>query len=76
MALVAAARPPFGTGPGKRSCRAALAACIGPYAPPAFLVCGAAIGGVATCFAEGGSRMPTGGAGRHCENTVRRSRYS
>jgi basic amino acid/polyamine antiporter, APA family len=40
---------------------AALAACIGPYAPLAFLVCGVAIGAVATCFAEGGSRMPTSG---------------
>jgi APA family basic amino acid/polyamine antiporter len=39
----------------------ALAACIGPYAPLAFLVCGAAIGAVAICFAEGGSRMPTSG---------------
>ena len=39
----------------------ALAACIGPYAPLAFLVCGVAIGAVAICFAEGGSRMPTSG---------------
>jgi basic amino acid/polyamine antiporter, APA family len=37
---------------------AALAACIGPLA---FLVCGVAIGAVAICFAEGGSRMPTSG---------------
>jgi APA family basic amino acid/polyamine antiporter len=40
---------------------AALAACIGPYAPLAFLICGVAIGAVAICFAEGGSRMPTSG---------------
>jgi APA family basic amino acid/polyamine antiporter len=40
---------------------AALAACIGPYAPLAFLICGAAVGAVAICFAEGGSRMPTSG---------------
>lgn len=40
---------------------AALAACIGPYAPLAFLVCGAAVGAVAICFAEGGSRVPTSG---------------
>jgi basic amino acid/polyamine antiporter, APA family len=40
---------------------AALAACIGPYAPLAFLVCGIAVGAVAICFAEGGSRMPTSG---------------
>src|ERR1700678_2753040 len=40
---------------------AALAACIGPYGPLAFLVCGVAIGAVAICFAEGGSRMPTSG---------------
>jgi APA family basic amino acid/polyamine antiporter len=39
----------------------ALAACIGPYAPLAFLVCGMAVGAVAICFAEGGSRMPTSG---------------
>jgi amino acid transporter len=39
----------------------ALAACIGPYAPLAFLVCAIAIGSVATCFAEGGSRIPTSG---------------
>ncbi|MGC2162836.1 MAG: APC family permease [Silvibacterium sp.] len=39
----------------------ALAACIGPYAPLAFVVCGLAMGAVAICFAEGGSRMPTSG---------------
>jgi APA family basic amino acid/polyamine antiporter len=38
-----------------------LAAAVGPYAPLAFLVCGLAIGAVAICFAEGGSRMPTSG---------------
>jgi basic amino acid/polyamine antiporter, APA family len=40
---------------------AALAACVGPYAPLAFLACGFAIGAVAICFAEGGSRVPTSG---------------
>jgi basic amino acid/polyamine antiporter, APA family len=40
---------------------AALAANIGPYAPLAFLVCAVAIGSVAICFAEGGSRIPTSG---------------
>jgi basic amino acid/polyamine antiporter, APA family len=40
---------------------AALAACMGVYAPLAFLVCGIAIGAVAICFAEGGSRLPTSG---------------
>jgi basic amino acid/polyamine antiporter, APA family len=40
---------------------AALAAAVGPYAPLAFLACGAAIGAVALCFAEGGSRIPTSG---------------
>src|SRR6266403_6302500 len=40
---------------------AALAACVGPYAPLAFLACGVAIGAVAMCFAEGGSRVPTSG---------------
>jgi amino acid transporter len=39
----------------------ALAAAVGPYAPLAFLACGIAIGAVALCFAEGGSRMPTSG---------------
>jgi amino acid transporter len=38
-----------------------LAAAVGPYAPFAFLVCGLAIGAVAICFAEGGSRIPTSG---------------
>jgi APA family basic amino acid/polyamine antiporter len=40
---------------------AALAACIGSYAPLAFVVCAIAIGSVAICFAEGGSRVPTSG---------------
>jgi amino acid transporter len=40
---------------------AALAASVGPYAPFAFLVCGFAVGAVAICFAEGGSRVPTSG---------------
>lgn len=39
----------------------ALAACIGPYAPLAFLACGIAIASVAVCLAEGGSRIPTSG---------------
>ena len=39
----------------------ALAAAVGPYAPLAFLACGVAIGAVAICFAEGGSRLPTSG---------------
>ena len=38
-----------------------LAASMGVYASAAFLVCGVAIGAVAICFAEGGSRMPTSG---------------
>src|SRR5260370_38328830 len=42
---------------------AALAACVGPYAPVAFLACGVAIGAVAMCFAEGSSRVPTSGGG-------------
>ncbi|HEV7489905.1 MAG TPA: amino acid permease [Rhodanobacteraceae bacterium] len=40
---------------------AALAASIGPYAPIAFVVCAIAIGSIAICFAEGGSRVPTSG---------------
>lgn len=39
----------------------ALAIAVGAYAPFAFLACGVAIGAVAVCFAEGGSRMPTSG---------------
>jgi basic amino acid/polyamine antiporter, APA family len=38
-----------------------LAAGIGPYAPLAFVACALAIGSIAICFAEGGSRMPTSG---------------
>ena len=40
---------------------ASLAGAIGPYAPWAFLVCALAIGSIAICFAEGGSRVPTSG---------------
>ncbi len=40
---------------------ASLAAAVGPYGPLAFLVCAIAVGSVALCFAEGGSRVPTSG---------------
>src|SRR3984957_9171237 len=40
---------------------AALAANIGLYAPLAILVCAVAVGSVAICFAEGGSRIPSSG---------------
>jgi APA family basic amino acid/polyamine antiporter len=40
---------------------AALAAGAGAYAPIAFLVCALAMGSIAICFAEGGSRVPTSG---------------
>jgi len=40
---------------------ATLAANMGSYAPLAFIVCAVAIGSVAICFAEGGSRIPTSG---------------
>jgi APA family basic amino acid/polyamine antiporter len=40
---------------------AALAASVGQYAPVAFLVCAIAVGSIALCFAEGGSRVPTSG---------------
>ncbi len=40
---------------------AALAASVGSLAPLAFLGCGLAVGAVAICFAEGGSRIPTSG---------------
>jgi len=39
----------------------ALAGCVGSYAPLAYLVCAIAVGAVALCFAEGGSRVPTSG---------------
>ena len=39
----------------------ALAASAGPYAPLVFLFCAGAVGAVAICFAEGGSRLPTSG---------------
>ncbi|HSY07594.1 MAG TPA: APC family permease [Steroidobacteraceae bacterium] len=45
---------------------AALAASVGPYAPLAFVACAAAIGAVAICFAEGGSRIPTSGGVYGC----------
>jgi basic amino acid/polyamine antiporter, APA family len=40
---------------------AALAANIGVYAPFVILVCAIAVGSVAICFAEGGSRIPSSG---------------
>jgi amino acid transporter len=40
---------------------AAMAASLGAYAPLAFLGCALAVGCVALCFAEGGSRVPTSG---------------
>jgi amino acid transporter len=40
---------------------AAVAANIGPYAPLAILICALAVGSVAICFAEGGSRIPSSG---------------
>jgi APA family basic amino acid/polyamine antiporter len=39
----------------------AIAAAIGPWAPLAFLGCSVAVGAVAICFAEGGSRIATSG---------------
>lgn len=40
---------------------AALAASVGTYAPLALLACAMAIGAIAICFAEGGSRMASSG---------------
>ncbi|MGH8253194.1 MAG: APC family permease [Steroidobacteraceae bacterium] len=40
---------------------AALASSVGSYAPLALLVCAVAIGAVAICFAEGGSRVASSG---------------
>jgi amino acid transporter len=38
-----------------------LAAAVGTYGALAFLACSVAVGAVAICFAEGGSRVPTSG---------------
>jgi amino acid transporter len=43
-----------------------IAACIGPYAPLAYLACAVVIGAVTICFAEGGSRVPTSGGPVGC----------
>src|ERR1700733_15528961 len=48
-------------GAGSLPVPAELAASTGSYAPLAFVVCAFAIGAVAICFAEGGSRIPTSG---------------
>jgi basic amino acid/polyamine antiporter, APA family len=48
-------------GAGIFAAPAQLAAGVGPYAPLVFLGCGLAVGAVAICFAEGGSRVPTSG---------------
>lgn len=48
-------------GAGIFSVPGALAACVGSYAPLAFLICGLGVGAVAICFAEGGSRIATSG---------------
>jgi basic amino acid/polyamine antiporter, APA family len=40
---------------------AAVAASVGSYGPLAFFACALAMGAVAVCFAEGGSRVPTSG---------------
>ena len=45
---------------------AALASSVGSYAPLVFLVCAVAVGSVAICFAEGGSRVPTSGGAYGC----------
>ncbi len=48
-------------GAGIYAVPAALADSVGVYAPLIFLVCAVAIGSVAICFAEGGSRIATSG---------------
>ncbi|MET0231951.1 MAG: amino acid permease [Rhodanobacteraceae bacterium] len=48
-------------GAGIFAAPASLAAAVGPYAPFAFFACAIAIGAIAICFAEGGSRVPTSG---------------
>jgi amino acid transporter len=44
----------------------ALAASVGPYAPVAILICAIAIGSVAICFAEAGSRIASSGGVYGC----------
>jgi amino acid transporter len=44
----------------------ALAASVGPYAPMAILICAMAIGSVAICFAEAGSRIASSGGVYGC----------
>jgi basic amino acid/polyamine antiporter, APA family len=48
-------------GAGIFTAPAGLAAGVGAYAPLVFLACGLAMGSVAICFAEGGSRVATSG---------------
>jgi len=48
-------------GAGIFAAPAAVASCLGSYGPVAFLLCAVAIGAVAICLAEGGSRVPTSG---------------
>jgi amino acid transporter len=48
-------------GAGIYAAPAALAGAVGSRAPWAFLACAIVIGAIATCFAEGGSRVPTSG---------------
>ena len=57
-------------GAGIFAAPASLAASIGPYAPLAFLVCAIAVGSIAICFAEGGSRVPTSGGAYGCIETA------
>lgn len=48
-------------GAGIFAAPAAVAACMGAAGPLAFLACAIAVGAVAICLAEGGSRVPTSG---------------
>ena len=57
-------------GAGIFAAPASLAASVGSYAPLAFLVCAIAVGSIAICFAEGGSRVPTSGGAYGCIETA------
>ena len=48
-------------GAGSFNVPAAMAAARGVYAALGFVVCGIAMGAIAICFAEGGSRIPSSG---------------
>ena len=57
-------------GAGIFAAPASLAASVGAYAPIVFAVIAIAIGAIAICYAEGGSRVPTSGGAYGCVETA------